>query len=71
MSHHVARGLVPCVRPAASGPDCRAGIRPRANGRSRTFAPTSPAIGETVTIRMHPSVESVSRHPVLHSHTQP
>ncbi|AYQ41307.1 hypothetical protein CVS37_25290 [Burkholderia lata] len=71
MSHRVARGIVPCVRLAASGPDCRADIRSRANVRPRMFAPASAAIGAAARVRVHPSVESVLRHPIHHSHIRP
>jgi hypothetical protein len=71
MCHRVARGVVPCVRLAASGSYCRADVRSRANARPRPFAPVSAAIGAAATVRVHPSVESVLLDPIRHSHTQP
>ncbi|WP_205819107.1 hypothetical protein [Burkholderia sp. Ac-20345] len=66
MCHRVARGIVPCVRLAASGSCSRADIRLRANVRPHTFAPASVPM-----VRVHPFVEFVLLHPVRHSHTQP
>ncbi|CAM2183672.1 conserved hypothetical protein [Burkholderia cepacia] len=71
MSHRVALGVVPCVRPLAADAYRRAGIRMRANARPRTFAPASAAIGAAAMVRVHPSVESVLLHSIRHSHTQP
>lgn len=70
MCHRFARGVVPCVRLAASGSYSRADIRSRANVRARTFAPASAAIGAAARLRVHPSVESVVHQPIRHSHTQ-
>ena len=46
MCHRIARGVVPCVRLAASGSYCRADIRSRANVRPRTLAltPATPVL---------------------------
>ncbi|VWB22659.1 hypothetical protein BLA13014_00781 [Burkholderia aenigmatica] len=71
MSHRVARGAVPCVRLAASGPAYRADIRPRANVKPYMLAPASAAIGAAEMVRVHPSVESVLLNPIRHSHTRP
>ncbi|RQT29853.1 hypothetical protein DF036_24995 [Burkholderia contaminans] len=71
MCHRHARGVVPCVRLAASGSHCRADIRSQANVRPRTFAPAHAAIGAAARVRVHPSVESVLFHPIRHPHTRP
>ncbi|MBA9833558.1 hypothetical protein DI458_01090 [Burkholderia contaminans] len=71
MCHRHARGVVPCMRLAASGSYGRADIRSRANVRPRTFAPTPAASGAAARIRVHPSVESVLFHPIRHPHTRP
>ncbi|AZQ55721.1 hypothetical protein D5R55_33455 [Burkholderia cenocepacia] len=41
MSHPAARGVVSGARLAATGSDCRACIRPHANARRRTSAPSA------------------------------
>ncbi|OXI17202.1 hypothetical protein CFB43_21070 [Burkholderia sp. AU15512] len=71
MCHRIALGVVPCVRLATSGSYCRADIRSRANVRPRTFALTPAALGAAARVRVHPSVESVLRHPIRHSHIRP
>ncbi len=71
MFHRVARGVVPCVRLAASGSYCRADLRSHANVRPHTFAPTAAGIGAVAMPLAHPSVESVCLQPIRHSHNPP
>ncbi|OXI82495.1 hypothetical protein CFB50_29785 [Burkholderia sp. AU33423] len=70
MCHRIARGVVPCVRLAASGSYCRADIRSRASVRPHTFALVPAATGAAASVLVHPSVESVSLHPIRYSHTR-
>ncbi|NTZ04348.1 hypothetical protein FCJ60_00775 [Burkholderia metallica] len=67
MSHHAARGVVPGAWLAVSGSDCRAGIRPHANVRPRTSAPTAIGIdaARAAVRRIRPF------HPIRHSLIQP
>ncbi|MPV56826.1 hypothetical protein CFB46_29245 [Burkholderia sp. HI2761] len=67
MSHHAARGVVPCAWSAAAGPDYRARIRPHANVRQRTAAPTAAGIDAA-----RAAVRRIRLfHPIRHSLIQP
>jgi len=67
MSHPAARGVVPGAWSAATGSDGRAGIRPLANARRRTPAPTAVGLDAT-----RAAVRRIRLfHPIRHSLIQP